>query len=224
MSASLLMFAGMRPSEHIFAAQQAAFPGLRVVPWIPPQRRESLGAYARRLAERLADEKPTYLGGISFGGIIALEVAALLPVRACFLISSVASPCEMPPWMRAARWCVPAGRDWLLRSAGHIAKPWPRSKRSAATARVSKFAGEGGAWYRWATAAVLRWKPNPAIATLKIHRIHGQFDRTFPSRYVGQATMVPSGGHVLPVTHPELITSFLSEGMAECRVSPDLSP
>jgi pimeloyl-ACP methyl ester carboxylesterase len=215
MNQSLVLFAGMRPSEHVFADQQAAIPGLRVVPWIPPQRRESLGAYARRLAELLEDERPAFVGGISFGGIIALEVAALLPIRACFLISSVVSPCEMPPWMRAARWCLPAGGDWLLKGAGHIAKRWPRIRRSAATARISKFAGEGGDWYRWASAAVLRWQPNPAIAALKIHRIHGQLDRTFPSRYVRCPAIVAGGGHVLPVTHPELIAEFPASGMSE---------
>lgn len=214
MSQPLLLFAGMRPSERIFAAQKAAIPGLRIVPWIPTRRRESIGEYAQRLAALLAGERPAYLGGISFGGIIALEVAALMPVRACFLISSVASPREMPPWMRTARWFTTLSGDWLFTCAGHVAKQWPRAKRSVATARLSKFAGKDGQWYRWASAAALRWNPNPAIAALKIHSIHGQLDHTFPSRYVRNATLVP-GGHVLPVTHPELITSFLIEGMAD---------
>jgi hypothetical protein len=63
---------------------------------------------------------------------------------------------------------------------------------------------------------VLRWKPNPTIATLNIHRIHGELDTTFPSRYVRSAKIVPNAGHVLPLTHPELITAFLIDGMAQC--------
>jgi pimeloyl-ACP methyl ester carboxylesterase len=215
-SKTLLLLPGMTPDERIFSRLRSAVDGLQVATWLQPQRNESIRRYARRLADSFSDRnQPCYVGGVSFGGIVALELACLLPVRACFLISSITSPAELPPWMRAARILGGCNLDLALRGAGHLSAAWPRSRRSAATVRMSKWAGKSGAWHRWATAAVLRWRPHPAIASLKIHRIHGALDRTFPSRYIREATFVPTGGHVLPLTHPEAVTSFLIQGMSE---------
>lgn len=215
----LLMFSGMTPGERIFAPQLAAIPGMRVASWLPPLRNETLGRYARRLADSLPGSAPSFLGGVSFGGIVALELACLLPVRACFLISSVTSPSELPPWFRAARAMGPLDLEVVLQGAGQLAAAWPRKHRSAATSRLKKLAGKSGDWHRWATSAVLRWRPNPAIANLKIYRIHGQLDRTLPSRYIRGAVLIPTGGHVLPLTHPETINRFITERMADASVA-----
>ena len=53
----------------------------------------------------------------------------------------------------------------------------------------------------------------PGDFSAKIHRLHGALDSTFPSRYIREATIIPTGGHVLPLTHPDAVASFLIQGM-----------
>ena len=139
---TLLLLPGMTQGDRIYAQLRSSLPGLQVAAWLPPERHESIRRYARRLADSLAGcPQPSYLGGVSFGGIVALELACLLPVRACFLISSITSPAEMPPWLRGAN----AGE----RGSG-TAAPRRRTlvgrlaalRRTPATVRMSKWAGQ----------------------------------------------------------------------------------
>ena len=46
----IILLSGMAADERLFEAQVAAFPNLRVQPWVPARAGESLRAYATRLA------------------------------------------------------------------------------------------------------------------------------------------------------------------------------
>jgi predicted esterase len=71
----LILFAGMGADERLFAPQREAFPQLVVPKWIEPVPGESLAEYARRFAEYVDPGVECYVGGASFGGFVALEVA-----------------------------------------------------------------------------------------------------------------------------------------------------
>src|SRR5690242_19820384 len=86
----------MAADERLFEAQAASFPDLRVQPWVPPLPGESLRAYAARLAPLVDPVQPCIVGGASFGGVVALELAAHVPALACILIGSVRSPSGLP--------------------------------------------------------------------------------------------------------------------------------
>src|SRR5204863_6450986 len=88
----LLLLPGMGTDERLFRYQKEAFPTLIVPPWIEPLAGESLSHYAAHLARIVDPGVPCFIGGASFGGIVALEMANHLHARACFLIASVSSP------------------------------------------------------------------------------------------------------------------------------------
>src|SRR4051794_30719168 len=94
----LILLSGMAADERLFAPQRAAFPHLVVPAWIEPLAKEPLPAYAARLARQVDPGRPCIVGGASFGGLVALEMAHYLQARACVLISSVRSPRELPWW------------------------------------------------------------------------------------------------------------------------------
>lgn len=64
---------------------------LIAVPWIEPLSNESLSSYANRLGASIDTKEPFALLGLSFGGMLAAEMAALLKPRKLILISSIAS-------------------------------------------------------------------------------------------------------------------------------------
>src|SRR5262245_19159901 len=88
----LILIPGMGADGRIFRAQHTAFQNLCVPKWITPLRNESLASYARRFAAIINPHQPCYLGGASFGGVVALEMARYLDVRVVFLIGSLRSP------------------------------------------------------------------------------------------------------------------------------------
>ncbi len=131
--ARLILLPGMGADERLFRHQQIAFPQLTVPTWLPPRRGESLPDYAARFARHVDPGVPFYIGGVSLGGMIAMEITRHLcakapesqtpalnhppesqtpalnnppiepRVKACLLIASIRSPDELPRRARLFR-------------------------------------------------------------------------------------------------------------------------
>src|SRR6185369_180187 len=92
----LVMLPGLGADARLFEPLRATFPQLEVPAYISPKRREPLADYAARLAATIPpnapdDHRPLYLGGSSFGGMVAQELVRYLKPRALFLIGSCQS-------------------------------------------------------------------------------------------------------------------------------------
>src|SRR3954466_14008672 len=99
----LILLPGMGADERLFAPQRSEFPEMVVPRWIAPEPEESLAHYAERLARQVDPRTRCFVGGASFGGFVAMEMARHLDARAIFLIGSVRSPDELPRRVRALR-------------------------------------------------------------------------------------------------------------------------
>lgn len=195
----LYLLPGMTASYPVYGRLAPLLSNASVVPFIEPHTNESLGSYAARFATRFNEN--SYIAGVSFGGMLALEVARHIRAKGCILIASVRGPHELPPWMRVWRRLGSRNCRRLLRMLGDGASAVPASIRTHSTMRVSKLAGKQGRWHRWATSAILGWTPNDKGDLSTLH-IHGDADTTFPIRYMTPDVVVRSGRHALPVSHP----------------------
>src|SRR5687767_15566975 len=99
-SAPLILLSGLGADERLFAPQREAFPNLIVPKWITPTPNESIQSYAGRLAQHVDPRRPCYVGGMSFGGFLAMEMAKHLQTTAIFLIATLRGPEELPPKFR----------------------------------------------------------------------------------------------------------------------------
>ncbi len=64
------------------------------VSWLTPLQDESIEEYAKRIAENI--EPGTILIGLSFGGMVAIEVSKHIPIKQVILISSAKTKNEIP--------------------------------------------------------------------------------------------------------------------------------
>jgi pimeloyl-ACP methyl ester carboxylesterase len=209
----------MAADERLFEPQRSAFPGLRVPAWIDPLRGESLRAYAVRLARRIDPGRPCFVGGASFGGMVAREMVAHLQAEACFLIGSVRSADELPWWWRAFRPLAVLGPAGLGSAAGFVAAASAPSLPRGAAGRLRRFSRPEAAFVRWASWAALGWRPSAAARRVRVLQIHGAADETLPVRYTRPDVVVPGGGHLLPLTHPTEVNEFLRQGMSQAVAS-----
>jgi len=207
----ILLLTGMTPDHRIFDRLLPLLPTAIVVDWIPPIANESIASYAARLSCTVNHEEPTVVCGVSFGGIVARELASCLNATSCVLISSVRSPRELPPWFRICRLMAPRPAVAIMKTIRDIATYWPRRLKSSSTWRLMKLGGKSGEWHRWATAAVLNWNLSKDAERIPSIHIHGDRDATFPIRYTGADTVIHGGGHVLPLTHCEEIAEKLRQ-------------
>jgi pimeloyl-ACP methyl ester carboxylesterase len=213
---SFVLLPGLGADRRLFELQKKAFPELVVPGWLSPRPRETLAAYAKRLSEDAAYSAPLYLGGASFGGMVALEMAKHLRPKAVFLVGSCCSARAIPSHLRFVG-------SILRRSPMYAFNRAKSSKRllsatlgpcgpeqAALAARMA--ADTPGEFLKWGLSATLSWQ-GCEDASVPVHQIHGDRDRLLPRRLASPDQVISGGGHLLTLTHPEQVNTFLAERM-----------
>lgn len=203
---------GLGADERVFQRWQLAGE-VHILAWLPPQSAtEPLPHYAARLAAAVPAAQACWLVGVSFGGLLALEIAQLRPLARVVLISSLAGPYELPLLLRAAR---ATGLDRLLPPTLLQKMPWAakwafgvKTKRDYALLRQI-IADTDPTFAQWAIGQLLSWRGVPGPGPTA--RLHGTRDRLLPSPTTGVDCLVPGAGHFLVVSHAAQISQFLNQ-------------
>ena len=211
--APLILLPGMGGDGRLFRPQRAVFPNLIVPSWIEPLPKESLVDYAARFAKVIDPGQPCFLGGVSFGGVVALEVASHLMTRECFLLGSIRSPQEIPRRLRLFRsvsglvmipkWLSPC----VLACGSRYLNPTVRGA-------LHQVHDADGRFLRWAAQAILNWTPSDGVKSVRVSQINGDRDRVFPHGLTKADRVVPGAGHLVSLTHPDVVNQFLLERMS----------
>lgn len=215
----IILLPGMGAGGRLLRLQRDALPSLCTPDWIDPREREPLNIYARRFADRIAPAKQCFVGGVSFGGIVALEMAAHLHAEACFLIASVRSRNELPWPIRMLRPIARLGPNGLGRAATCITRAMAPLLPARALGHLIRLSRPESAFLRWASWAVLTWRPSAELARLRVYQIHGSADRTLPLSNTQPDVIIAGAGHLLPITHPDAISEFIRERLHGCEES-----
>ena len=181
--------------------------------WIAPEKDESLQAYALRLAAKINREEPFALVGLSFGGMLATEIAKQYHPVTTVLISSVPVSTQLPGYFRI-----------VAKLGLHKIFPVSLIKTSAATKRFfsrEPFEDKKLLWQiigesdigliRWSMQAILNWQ-NHTIPQPVWH-IHGTRDEVLPVRYTQPTHTIRKGGHMLVMTSPDEVNKILAKAL-----------
>jgi pimeloyl-ACP methyl ester carboxylesterase len=209
----LYLLSGIGGDERLFDLQRAVR-DVRSIKWIEPaHRRETLPHYAARLAGELNINNPFDLGGSSFGGMIALELARLLAPQHVFLFGSCRSARSIATSLRLLRFAAPAVPDCLLHPPQLLQPVVARWFGAQSRAHVELFAEMLAAtppsFIRWASSAVLSWN-GVAELPMPIYHIHGERDRLIPARRVNADRVILGAGHLLNLTHADDVNDFIA--------------
>lgn len=100
---TIYFISGLGADERVF--QFLHLPGIekKFIRWIDPQKNETLRSYSLRLINQIEKKNEAILAGISFGGLIAQEIASLIPCKKVILISTVKSESELSLPLRFIR-------------------------------------------------------------------------------------------------------------------------
>ena len=203
----LFLISGLGADKRVFDFLDLSGHNIHYVNWITPLPRESMAAYATRLLPQITSDKPVLIG-VSFGGMIALEISKLISVEKVILISSAKSPNAIPsyfriiPKLRLEKWVRPASLKkpneiffWLF---GVTAK-----EHKALLASIMKDTDE--IFLTWAMDTVTRWEnhtsPNYVV------QIHGTKDRILNVQNADY--LVIGGGHLMVVTQAKEVSLIL---------------
>lgn len=180
--------------------------------WLRPERGESIADYARRLTAQISSPEPI-LVGLSFGGMIAVEIAKQISVKQVVLISSVRDRFEVPFYYRLFRG-FPIHRVFPFKSllwAGYLVADWlfgiecleERSLLKAVLLDTDPH------FLKWALHKVVTWD-NETHPT-ELRQIHGTGDRLFPIRYVEPEFVLEGGGHLIVVSRASQVSALIEK-------------
>ena len=66
-------------------------------------------------------------------------------------------------------------------------------------------------FFKWGCSAILDWRPSPVSAP--VFHLHGDRDLLIPVHRVRPTQVVRGGGHLLNLTHPAEVTSFIEQAL-----------
>lgn len=198
----LILLRGLNPDANVFSKLASALPNSEVVDWNLPPNGNSLHGYAQRIVDEYKLNADCDLLGVSFGGVVAQEIAAIIRCRYCFVVSSVVSVNELRFPAAVVRFLPFSTNERLLRILGKLSMSQKRLRRSR------KFGGRHGTWYCWAVSRIVSWKEPKLSPDTSVVRIHGDRDTTFPLKAEVEHLLV-GAGHLACVTHAEEITGVV---------------
>ena len=195
------------------SGQVSAFPRLQVVDWSACTVGGSIDEFASRLAATLDVDGPVIIGGSSFGGFVAWELAKHVDARALILLGSASTPRAVRQPLRfllpAARF-VPSAAHSLMKFAAPVVAPafgapMPAQRRLF----TAMMRSTPTAFMTWAGRAVATWTP-AEVTGIPVHRLHGRRDRIIAPPHETGACIIEEAGHLPTVTHPDEVNRFLA--------------
>ncbi len=101
MKKEIYIFSGLGADESVF--QKLDFSGFETtfIKWIIPNENETIENYTSRILNQIKTTKPILIG-LSFGGIIAVEVAKQIETEKVIIIASAKTKNEIPFYFRFA--------------------------------------------------------------------------------------------------------------------------
>lgn len=211
MQEKIYFISGLGADERVFVNLKIEAPFQKHIKWETPYANETLSEYCKRLLLQIDLHSPVVLIGLSFGGIVAQEIAKIIPVKKLIILSSIKNEKEMGWQLRLVR-------------ATKIYKLFPAS--------VLKFLNKFTAGYyfgtetkeedlllqkiikdsdpvflKWAIDRLMKWQ-NTIL--LSVFHIHGTHDRIFPARDIKDYLPIRNGGHFMILNKAEELSSIIN--------------
>ncbi|MET3877292.1 hypothetical protein ABIE50_002704 [Chitinophaga sp. OAE865] len=209
------LFSGIGADSTIF--MNLKLPGYHKVyiNWIPALPDESLTAYAGRIKSQITVEDP-YLIGLSFGGIMAVEVSKMIRFKKMVLISSVRTRDELNKrqffFMKLGLYrIIPRA---LINRANFLTYSYFGAHSLNDKKALRKLLKDTDvSFFRWALKSICYWK-NKEIPKRTI-QIHGTADKVITSRLVHPDYRIKGGGHLMVFNKADTISKIITNYFRE---------
>lgn len=202
---------GLASDEKVFSKLDFGDASVHHLSWKVPLGHETLEEYAALLATDIRHERPV-LVGLSFGGIMAVEISKIIPVAQVILLASIKTKIEKPFYFKLSATMglhklVPARppafmdrfRNYHLGVSSKGQNQLITGYRRQANPRYVK----------WAIDRIIHWK-NETVPENLVH-IHGDKDHIFPIKYVRPDYVIKGGGHLFLMNQWKETNAVLSK-------------
>lgn len=187
----------------------------QLIEWIPFLKNENIFHYAQRLSAQV--EPHSILIGLSFGGMIAVEIAKHTSISKIILLSSASNFRQIPRLFRICDWSklikiLP--KSFILKANPVTFWLFGITRQHEKVLLRQILADTDYHFLIWAVRQITQWK-NTEVNTEVVH-LHGTKDRLLlkPTEISSIAMLkygIENGGHFMIITHSEEITSIIKK-------------
>ncbi len=215
MKKTIYIFSGLGADERIFKNLDFSNFNPIHIKWERVTKDESIEEYAKKTIQNQIHEPNPILLGVSFGGMLAIEVAKQISFDKIVIISSIKTANELPFYLKgigrtSLNKTIP---DFFLRHTNAFVYHLFGTKTKEEKLLLKNIMHETDEKFlRWAIGKVLNWK-NKVIPKGLIH-IHGDKDKLFPINYIQEKITVKGGGHFMVFTKAKEISALLNQHLS----------
>ena len=205
----IYVLSGLGADKRVFNKIDFSNYDTTFIEWIMPTENETIKNYAFRLTEQIKTEKPILIG-LSFGGIIATEIAKQIETEKIILIASAKTKYEIPFYYRlAGKLKLNKLLPTKILKKGNFISYWffgaTNQEDKKLLAEILK--DTEPKFLTWAIDKIANWKSETEHKNL-IH-IHGTADRILPIRNTNFDIKVLNGGHFMTINKPKELTEII---------------
>lgn len=190
-------------------------PNLKIihVNWIAFGKKKSLEKYAARLSLQIDTSISFALVGVSFGGMIAVELAKLLKPSATVIISSSVKRTELPLTYRLA--CLPSVLSIIPTGLLKFWNKFTQNYFFGVTTKEDKqllakiIEDTDPSFLKPAIKSILTWKNK--IRPKDLIQIHGSKDRILYSKNASPNYIIQNGTHFMVYQNASEISEILNK-------------
>lgn len=208
---NVYFISGLGASKKAFTFLDLSFCNPIFIEWIEPLKNESLPNYAKRLSTQIKEQDATIIG-LSFGGMLATEIAKNNPSMQVIIVSSNKTYKEFPKLLKIGKYLplykwLPNNSmkksskffAWLLGAKG-------KEQRIIQQQIVQE---TNPIFTKWAIYSILHWQ-NKIVPTNLIH-IHGTADKLLPFKVVKANYKITKGEHLMIMDQADEISILLKK-------------
>jgi pimeloyl-ACP methyl ester carboxylesterase len=207
---------GLGADFRLFSKIEVEGAELHPVAWQMPEPGDTLPVFAAKLAAQINHPNPVLLG-VSFGGMIATEIAKLQPVQKAVIVSSCKLRKELPAYMRlAGRLGLHKALPYRVATQNRFLNRFifdTRSREEELYLKRMMLADTGALFIRRSVNMILNWT-NTELPEKLLH-IHGDSDKLLLPGPVKADYWVKGGGHFMIWNMAAEISKILNRELAE---------
>ena len=207
----IYIISGLGVDQRVFSKINFGSLDIEYLDWITPSAHEPISIYAKKLSAKITSKQPILIG-LSFGGMLAIEIAQTIAVKKVILLASAKGRHELPLRYRLASWLklnqlVP---NSLLKSHNFLSDYFFGICRKEDSLLLKQILQDTDPIFMtWAIHQILKWK-NRFVPDNLIH-IHGDRDRIIPIKSIKPSLVIKGAGHFMTVTHAQEVEKLLQE-------------
>jgi len=210
---NVYFISGLGADERVFTKLKLD-PRLNVkyIKWVRPLKKESLRHYAARLSKQIDTSQPFQLVGLSFGGVVASEIADITCPEQVTLISSMSTGVPLSKFYQAMiRFFLMSPLSApLLKSANRITYSYFGADTPELKNLLKNILHDTDSKFlKWALTRMSGWDRKERVENL--FHIHGTADKLIPVVIVKPDIIIKEGGHLMVYAQADQVSKILND-------------